>query len=974
MSEPGPPAAGALDAELPLTAMGVAVPDTRLHPVYLVIETAKTLRSAIPFLVVTILGGAPFWVNAVLFAIVMLIAVAQWHVKKYSVISGVLRLRAGLLNRTVRVVPISRITALDAYRSLSQRLVGVWGLKVQSPGDRNGSAVVLGSLSGRRLDQVRAALQVRAPAATAPDATARGTAHLGAADRAEPGPGATIGADHGPNDSSTLQRYLSWRRSASTATPKRGPDVIAVLRTREMLFAAITNNTIPLIFAVALVTWYRFSDFVPSRAADFMHESVEPRGAVAVMVALIVVAIVLGVVANALRLNQFTLTRDGDVLRNSRGLLGTQSGTIPVARVQAVRIVEGLWRAPFGYCSLQVEVAGLGAANNNRRMLFPLIKTDRARALIGRALPEIRWPAVPLTPLPARIHRRYLTVPMEYGAGFTAAAAVTSRLVAAARRPADADGVPARGAAGAGGAVARRRHGGRAAVAAGAVEEHGDRPPDRRATDGVVEFAVEGQGGGGRVHDALLLRAARADPVHARAGRAAAARDGRPAAGSFRVQRPASGRPVPLTVMSSHPGGRRARFPGRRHGRFARGRFTRGRFAHGRVVAALAAVLALTAGCADFSGEAPSFTVQPSLTARAALPDETSRGPSSSSAPTSPPGSSGAPAPSGTVAPPDPCAPTDEAVIATCLSAPWGLVPMADGSSALVGERTTGRLLQVAKGVDPVLVTTFAGVDAAGDGGLLGIALSPSYEEDGLIYAYITTAKDNRIVRIAKGDVAKPIFTGIPKGTTHNGGRIAFGADRLLYVGTGDTGKPALAADKASLAGKVLRLDEFGKPAESNPIPGSPIFASGFTQVAGMCPMTDGTVAALDRRRGEDVLLPLEAGKNYAKFAAGKALWTWTAADGGAADCSISGGLLANTSLDKQQLTAVQMGSGGSFTGTPTVLLDNRYGRLLTVAADQQGLLWLTTSNKDGKGKPVPSDDRVIVVPSGSSGGDGGPD
>ena len=73
----------------------MALPDTRLHPIYLVIETAKTLRSAIPFLVVTILGGAPWWVNAILFALIMVIAVAQWHVKKYSVISGVLRLRTG---------------------------------------------------------------------------------------------------------------------------------------------------------------------------------------------------------------------------------------------------------------------------------------------------------------------------------------------------------------------------------------------------------------------------------------------------------------------------------------------------------------------------------------------------------------------------------------------------------------------------------------------------------------------------------------------------------------------------------------------------------------------------------------------------------------------------------------------------------------------------------------------------------------
>src|SRR5664279_2529129 len=142
---------------------GVAVPDTRLHPIYLVIETARTLRSAIPFLVVTLLGGAPWWVNVTLFVLIMIVATAQWYVRKYSVISGVLRLRSGLFNRTVRVVPITRITALDAYRSLTQRLLGVWGLRVQSPGDGGGAAVSLGSLSTSRLHQLQTALETKRP-------------------------------------------------------------------------------------------------------------------------------------------------------------------------------------------------------------------------------------------------------------------------------------------------------------------------------------------------------------------------------------------------------------------------------------------------------------------------------------------------------------------------------------------------------------------------------------------------------------------------------------------------------------------------------------------------------------------------------------------------------------------------------------------------------------------------------------------
>ena len=274
----------------------------------------------------------------------------------------------------------------------------------------------------------------------------------------------------------------------------------------------------------------------------------------------------------------------------------------------------------------------------------------------------------------------------------------------------------------------------------------------------------------------------------------------------------------------------------------------------------------------------------------------------------------------------------------------------------------------MAKGTEPALVAQIDGIDASGDGGLLGIALSPSYDEDGLIYAYVTTADGqphhpDRPRRRAEGDLHR-----------HPQGRHAQRRpDRLrrrphLYVGTGDTGNPTLAADPTSLAGKVLRLDEFGKPAESNPAPGSPIYASGFSQVTGMCPLDGGGMAALDQRKAEDVLLPLTAGKDYGTVDAGEAMWTWTAADGGAANCSITSGLLVSTSLDKQQLTGIQMAAGGSFTGSPSVMLDNRYGRLLTVVGDQTGLLWLTTSNKDGLGTPVPSDDRVVVVPSGSSG------
>src|ERR1700712_3426500 len=240
-------------------------------------------------------------------------------------------------------------------------------------------------------------------------------------------------------------------------------------------------------------------------------------------------------------------------------------------------------------------------------------------------------------------------------------------------------------------------------------------------------------------------------------------------------------------------------------------------FARHRRAAALLVLALVLAGCGNSSPAAAPFTVQPSLTdpmVTPVLPQPLAPSTAQASAP--PPSGSSSSSPT-TTAPADPCVPTDPAVIAACLSAPTGLAPLPDGTSALVGERTTGRILRVAVGAKPVVVTTIRGLDAKGDGGLLGVAVSPSYVEDGLIYAYVTTATDNRVVRVAPGDVPKPIITGIPKGTTNNGGALAFTPAGVLYVGTGNAGTPAKAVDPASLAGKLLRVDDFGKSAAGNP-------------------------------------------------------------------------------------------------------------------------------------------------------------
>src|SRR6476619_4031085 len=113
--------------------------------------------------------------------------------------------------------------------------------------------------------------------------------------------------------------------------------------------------------------------------------------------------------------------------------------------------------------------------------------------------------------------------------------------------------------------------------------------------------------------------------------------------------------------------------------------------------------------------------------------------------------------------------------IVTGLQVPWGIAFLPD-RSALIAERTTGRIVKVgARGGRAREVMKVPGVSFDGEGGLLGLAVSPAYARDGLVYAYLTTASDNRIVRFRLGGTVRPILTGLQKASIHNGGRIAFG-------------------------------------------------------------------------------------------------------------------------------------------------------------------------------------------------------
>jgi glucose/arabinose dehydrogenase len=392
------------------------------------------------------------------------------------------------------------------------------------------------------------------------------------------------------------------------------------------------------------------------------------------------------------------------------------------------------------------------------------------------------------------------------------------------------------------------------------------------------------------------------------------------------------------------------------------------------VLAGVAAVLTLAA-CGSAAGSGP-LTWVPSPAAvgdgggggglTPVEPVPTQHGGSAPGGPSGPgvPGGPGSqPSPSGT-------GKVDPLVVATHLRAPVGLTMMPDGT-ALVGERTTGRIVRVqpVAGRPVPTVRTLTGLDAAGDGGLLDLALSPTYSQDNLVYAYITTRTDNRVVDFTLNGPVTPVLTGIPKGHTGNTGRILFGPDGNLYVGTGDAGRPSLAASRTSLAGKILRIDPIGDPTADDPMPGSAVWSTGHSEVSGLCssPRSD---SPIDVERGPaagpDEVNVLSAGGDYgyptataSSRAAAAPMPAGFRAPGG---CAVQAGRLWVTSLDGRALLSAPLAgrSTAISVGKLVPVLKGRYGRLRTVVAAPDGALWLTTSNRDGKGSPVAADERVI--------------
>lgn len=312
--------------------------------------------------------------------------------------------------------------------------------------------------------------------------------------------------------------------------------------------------------------------------------------------------------------------------------------------------------------------------------------------------------------------------------------------------------------------------------------------------------------------------------------------------------------------------------------------------------------------------------------------------------------------------------------IAKNLDTPWALAFLPDGKILATEREGNLNIVDPLTG-DIKLVQKIKEAKEIGEGGLLGVALHPDFEKNNFLYLYYTYEESggntlNRVVRFNYNQTnltdSKTIVDKIPGSSNHNGGRIKFGPDNFLYITTGDAQEPSLAQNKNSLAGKILRVTDDGKPAPGNPF-GNPIYSYGHRNPQGLAWDQSGKLWATEHGPdANDEINLIDPGKNYGwpviqgnqkrsnmenpTTHSGKD--TWAPAGSAVFSNSLFFGGLRGKALFRLNLNTKKLDT----------LFEGEFGRIREVILGSDNALHITTSNKDGRGNPLNDDDKIIRV------------
>lgn len=328
-------------------------------------------------------------------------------------------------------------------------------------------------------------------------------------------------------------------------------------------------------------------------------------------------------------------------------------------------------------------------------------------------------------------------------------------------------------------------------------------------------------------------------------------------------------------------------------------------------------------------------------------------------------------------------------VVAERLDVPWSLAFAPDGR--LLFTERSGRVRVITKGrLEPEPVAVLR-VNAVTEAGLMGLALDPDFSRNGYLYVMYTYRVGdqlwNRVSRLTERDGKaadeRILLDNLPGGNIHDGGRLKFGPGGKLYITIGDAGTSAFAQQRDTLAGKILRINRDGSIPPDNPFPGSPVYSLGHRNPQGLAwhPVTGKLFETEHGPVGNDEVNTIEAGHNYgwpqvqaragnpefvdpilvfspalapsgATFYRGDILWEWT---GNLFFAALVGQQLHRIVLKAPDFREVESHEAVYF---------GEYGRLRDVVEGPDGFLYFATNNRDGRGSPRPTDDRILrIVP-----------
>jgi putative membrane protein len=341
----------------------------RLHPVAMLIGAIKTIRrwiGAVAIPGVAAIAGGGLRMQALVFLGIFVVVAGSalwgflsWRATTYGVSRGAFVLRGGVLRKNERTIPLEHVQSVDTVQGIIQRVFGVVEVRVETA-----------SGGGNQ-----------------PEASLPALGHAAA---------------------EALRREIEGSRQEPVE--EAGPVVVRRLGTRDLLVAGATSGQIGVALSLIAVASQLFDEFLPEDLAERLIATLAPRSladALVLIPAFGLLAWILAIAGTILAYAGFTLSRDGDFLRIRRGFLERREATIPLSRIQAVRISEGVLRQPFGLAMLRVESAGYGEDAGVSTTLFPLLPRKEAQGLLLDAAPEFAVEPS-LNPLPVRALRRYV--------------------------------------------------------------------------------------------------------------------------------------------------------------------------------------------------------------------------------------------------------------------------------------------------------------------------------------------------------------------------------------------------------------------------------------------------------------------------------------------------------------------------------------------------------------------------------------